>query len=66
MKALELEWVSKGDKFLTNDEKGDVVVFELEDVLDEEWYVPLVDGVLSGALGAWGDNGGDLGDGVVS
>ena len=57
--------VSKGDKFLTNDEKGDVVVFELEDVLDEEWYVPMVDGVLSGVLGAWGDDGGDLGYGVV-
>ena len=36
VKALELDWVSKGEKFLTNDEKGDVVVFELEDVLDEE------------------------------
>jgi hypothetical protein len=50
--SLELEWVSKGNKFLTNDEKGDVFVFELEDVFDQEWYVPLVDSVLSGALSA--------------
>ena len=44
--------MSKGDKFLMNDEKGDVVGFELDDGFDEEQDVPFVDGVLSGALGA--------------
>ena len=31
-----LDWVSKGDKFFMNDEKGDVVGFELDDGFDEE------------------------------
>ena len=34
--APELDLVSKGDKFLMNDEKGDVVGFELDDGFDEE------------------------------
>ena len=50
--APELDSVSKGGKFLMNEEKGDVVCFELDDVFDDEWQEPLVDGVLSGALGA--------------
>ena len=52
MYAPELDSVSKGDKFLMNEEKGDVVGFEVDDVFEDEWEVPLVDGVLSGALGA--------------
>ena len=52
MYAPELDSVSKGDKFLMNEEYGDVVGLEQDDVFDDEWEVPLVEGVLSGALGA--------------
>ena len=50
--APELDSVSKGDKFLMNEEYGDVVGLEQDDVFDDEWEVPFVDGVFSGALGA--------------
>ena len=63
--APELDSVSKGGKLLMNEEKGDDVGFELDDVFDDEWQEPLVDDVLSGALGALGDFDDEFGDGVV-
>ena len=44
--------MSKGDRFLMNDEKGDEFGLEEDDGLEEEKDVPFVDGVLRGALGA--------------
>ncbi|GKB31004.1 hypothetical protein Tco_0870405 [Tanacetum coccineum] len=60
-----------------DDQKWVVVAFvvvDLEWVIDEKLYkeliedddVPLVDGVLEGALGAFGDGGCCLGDGVLA
>ena len=40
MYAPELDWVSKGDRFLMNDEKGDEFGLEEDDGLDEEKDVP--------------------------
>ena len=48
----EIVSVNKGDKFLAQDENGDVFGLELVDGFDEEQDVPLVEGVLVGALGS--------------
>ena len=47
-------------------ENGDEVGLVEDDGLEDEKDVPFVDGVLWGALGTWGEESEDFGDGVES